>query len=69
MMCERAIEQAFYAALWSFIVSFILYFIIIIIIIIFYFENVAFFHAMLGSDFCPRVDNQNSGDTLQDLSK
>ena len=41
---------------------------VIIIIIIFYFENVAFFHAKLGSDVCPRVDNQTSGDTLQDLT-
>ena len=32
-----------------------------IIIIIFYFENVAFLHAKLGSD---RLDNQTSGDTL-----
>ena len=41
-----------------------------IIIIILYFENVAFFHAkLLGSDVCPRVDNQTSGDTLQDLTR
>ena len=39
-----------------------------IIIIIFYFENVAFFHAKLGSDVCPGVDNQTSGETLQDLT-
>ena len=38
-------------------------------IIIFYFENAAFFHAKLGSDVCPRVDNQTSGDTLQDLTR
>ena len=31
--------------------------------------NVAFFHAKLGSDVCPRVDNQTSGDTLQDLTR
>ena len=36
-------------------------------IIILYFENVAFFHAKLGLDICPRVDNQTSGETLQDL--
>ena len=35
-----------------------------VIIIIFYFENVAFFHAKLGSDVCPRVDNQTYGDTF-----
>ena len=48
-----------------------LYFIIIIIVIIIvYFENVAFFYAKLGSDVCPRVDNQKtSGDTLQDLTR
>ena len=40
-----------------------------IIIIIFYFKNVAFFHAKLGSDVCPRVENQTSGDTLQDLTR
>ena len=40
-----------------------------IITIIFYFENVAFFHAKLGSEVCPRVDNQTSGDTLQDLTR
>ena len=45
------------------------FFHIIIIIIIFYFENVAFFHAKLGSDICPRVDNQTSGDTLQDFTR
>ena len=39
---------------------------LIIVIIILYFENVAFFHAKLGSDVCPRVD---SGDTLQDLTR
>ena len=39
------------------------------IIIIIYFENVAFFRAKLGSDVCPRVDNQTSGDTLQDLAR
>ena len=38
------------------------------IIIIFYFENVAFIHAKLGLDVCPRVDNQTSGETLQDLA-
>ena len=36
---------------------------------IFYFENVAFFHAKLGLDVCPRVDNQTSGETLQDLTR
>ena len=40
-----------------------------VIIIIFYFENVAFFHAKLGSDVCHRVDNQTSGDTLQELTR
>ena len=40
-----------------------------LIIIIFYFENVAVFHAKLVSDTCPRVDNQTSGDTLQDLTR
>ena len=35
----------------------------LIIIIIFYFENVTFFHAKLGSDVCPIVDSQTSGDT------
>ena len=42
---------------------------IIIIKIIIYFENVAFFHAKLGLEVCPRVDNQTSGDTLQDLTR
>ena len=43
-------------------------------IIIFYFENVAFLYAKLGSevspgsDVCPRVDNQTSSDTSQDLT-
>ena len=41
----------------------------LLLIIIFYFENVAFFLAKLGSDFCPRVDNQTTGDTLQDLTQ
>ena len=41
----------------------------VIIIIIFYFKSVTFFHAKLGSDVCPRVDNQTSGDTLQDLTR
>ena len=41
----------------------------IIIIIIFYFENVAFFHAKLWSDICPRVDNQTSGNRLQDSTR
>ena len=40
-----------------------------LIIIILYFENVAFFHAKLGLDFCPRVGNQISPDTLQDLTR
>ena len=35
------------------------------IIIILYFENFAFFHAKLGSDVRPRVDNQTSGDTTR----
>ena len=39
------------------------------LIIIFYIENVTFFHAELGSDVCPRVDSQTSGDTLQDLTQ
>ena len=30
-----------------------------------FFENVAFFHAKLWSDVCPRVDNQTSGDTTR----
>ena len=38
-------------------------------IIIFYFENVAFYQAKLGLDVCPRVDNQTSGETLQDLTR
>ena len=38
-------------------------------IIIFHFENVTFFNAKLGLDICPRVDNQTSGDTLQDLTQ
>ena len=29
-----------------------------------YFETVAFFHYKLGSDDCPRVDNQTSGETF-----
>ena len=37
-------------------------------IIIFYFENVAFFHAKLGSAIRPRVDNRTSGVTLQDFN-
>ena len=37
--------------------------------LILYFENVVFFHAKLGSDVFPRVDNQTSGDTLQDLTQ
>ena len=36
--------------------------------IIFYFENVVLFHAKLGSKVCPRVDNQTSGGTLQELT-
>ena len=40
-----------------------------IIIINFYFEYVTFFHAKLRSNVCPRVDNQTSGDTLQDLTR
>ena len=40
------------------------YCLVIIIIIIFCLENIAFFHAKLRSDVCPRVDNQTSGDTL-----
>ena len=40
----------------------------VIIIIISYFENLVFFHAKIGSDVCPRVDNQTSGDTLQNLT-
>ena len=31
------------------------------IIIIFHFENIAFFHAKLGSDVCSSVDDQTSG--------
>ena len=34
-----------------------------------YFENVTFFHAELGSDICPRVDNHISGDTLQESTR
>ena len=48
---------------------YILHYEIIIIIIIFYFENVAFFYAKLGSDVCPWIDNHNSGETLQDLTR
>ena len=40
-----------------------------IIIIFLYFENVTFFHDKLGSGVCPRIDNQTSGDTLQDLTR
>ena len=39
----------------------------ITLIIIFYFENVAFFHAKLGSEVYPTIDNQTTGNTLQDL--
>ena len=39
------------------------------IIIIVYFENVAFLHAKLGSDVCPWVDNQTSGDTSQESTR
>ena len=35
------------------------------IIVIIYLENAA----KLGSDVCPRVDNQTSGDTLQELTQ
>ena len=46
---------------------------ILCIIIIFYFENVTFFYAKLGSDvwsFAPaRVDNQTFGDTSQDSTR
>ena len=42
---------------------------IILSIIIIYFENVAFFHTKLGLDVCPKVDNQTSGDTLQDSTQ
>ena len=35
----------------------------------FYFENVAFFHAKLELNTCPRVDNQTSGNTLQDSTQ
>ena len=42
---------------------------ILIIIIIFNVENIGFFHAKLGSDVCPRVNNQTSGDTLQNLTR
>ena len=38
-------------------------------IIISYFGDVTFFQAKLGSDVCPRVDNQTSGDTLQKLTR
>ena len=41
----------------------------VIITIIFYFENVAFFHAKLGSEVSPRVDNQTSGDTVRGLTR
>ena len=40
-----------------------------LIIIIFYFENVTFFHAKLGSDVRPIVDNQTSGDTWEDWTR
>ena len=37
---------------------------------ILYFEKcLALFHARLGSDVCPRVDNQTLGDTLQDSTR
>ena len=35
-------------------------------VIIFNFEECRILHAMLGLDVCPRVDNQNSGENLQD---
>ena len=35
----------------------------------FYFESIAFFHVKLGLDSCPRVDNQTSVETLQDLTR
>ena len=38
-------------------------------IIIIFILKVAFFHAKLGSDVNPRVDNQTSGDTSQDLTQ
>ena len=32
-------------------------------------ENITFFHPKLGLDVCPRVDNQTSDNTLQDLTQ
>ena len=43
--------------------------VVVIIIIVIYFDNSTFLHAKLGSDVCPRVDNQTSGNTLQDLTR
>ena len=48
---------------------FILFFYGIIVIIILYFEKVAYFHAELESDVCPRVYNRTSGGTSLDLTQ
>ena len=32
-------------------------------------ENITFFHAKLGLDVCPRVDNQTSGDTSEESTR
>ena len=45
-----------------------LFYMSVSMMIIIYFENVAFFRSDLGSDVCPRVDNQTSGDTFQELN-
>ena len=34
-----------------------------------HFENIVSFYVKLGFDICPRVDNQTSGDTLQDSTR
>ena len=54
--------------------SIIIVIIIIIIVIINYHRHLLFwkrrfFHAKLGSDVCPRVDNQTYGDTLQNSTQ
>ena len=49
------------------LLNFCLLFITFVIIII-YFVNVTFFYAKLELDVCHRVDNQTSGNTLQQLT-
>ena len=45
------------------------YYYSIFIIIIIHFENVTFFRNSAGVGRLPRVDNQTSGDTLQELTQ